>query len=1208
MASIYNSTSNTLRLGTSNADFIENSSGKYVTILAQGGNDTIENHRRGSNSYIDGGESDDNIYNIGENVTIIGGVGNDKISLSSYAENVLIKYASGDGNDIIYGFKDNSTLSIGGSYSSQTSGDNIIVTVDDGKISLVGAAGLEAVSAVNIIGEKTSTPPKPSTEENSWKLSGTTATYGTSKKTLVTVKGVKSLGGISLSGKVVTVAASSLNKKKVSITGSGYTLKLADDVTKTKTKKAAWSLSNSTATYKSSYKTAGYKLSSDSKSISYTKATTAKALATIQGAKSTKGLSVSDGAISLKGSALSNKVTVGGGYRFYFIDDYNNATITGSSNVDSIINDDAYNVLINSGDGADWIFNGFRGSLSAINGGTGNDTVYNGGNRVTINGGKGNDYIYNYDGNNDDINNYSDGSLSAINGGDGADYIYNAASKVTINGGEDNDYIQNYYSGSRSEINGGAGNDSISNRGNEVTIDGGENNDYIESDVDNVTISGGKGNDSISLGDRSSNNLIEYSSGEGNDIIYGVRADSTLQIGGGEYSTTKSGKNIIVTVGDGKISLIGAASLGSSLNIAGTKKVTTPSTLLTVNNSTKSPVTVGSAVKVINASSRTNAVKITGNKLANSIAGGSGNDTLNGGKGNDTLTGGKGKDIFVYSAGNDLITDYAAEDKISITSGTATFTASGNDIIINGKITVKNGKDKTITYSDSSGKNKKYEYEEETSDDEIVTLPKTYSKESYTMGNGVFTLDASAVRLDLNVVGNKFANKIIGSDQNDTLEGGKANDTLTGNGGSDVFVYNDGDGNDLITDYTEDEDIIQIKGKVGKITPSGKDIIVTVGTGKISLKGSADKIISYIDEDGEHTYGDTISPVEVKGKTVTLSENYTADSFDLSGYAKTIKTVNAAAVTRDLKITANTNANSILGGSGNDTLIGGKGNDSIAGGDGSDVFIYNSGDGNDLITDYAEEDKIQIASVTAKVKKSSSDVIFTVGIGKITVKGAATKTVTYIDADGKTNYYPTTPKSQIIHTDDNKTAILRETYSDSTYTAGSAIKKIDASAVARDLSITGNGKANIILGGYEDDTLIGGKGNDTLQGGSGADVFTYANGDGKDIILDYSEEDTIKITKGTAKVAANGNDVVFTIGSGKITLAGAASKTVTYIESGKTKTYGNSTANVLEDDNFITGNDLSALVESKPADYFAVQESLIQKNNLLPSMTLSSKK
>lgn len=165
--------------------------------------------------------------------------------------------------------------------------------------------------------------------------------------------------------------------------------------------------------------------------------------------------------------------------------------------------------------------------------------------------------------------------------------------------------------------------------------------------------------------------------------------------------------------------------------------------------------------------------------------------------------------------------------------------------------------------------------------------------------------------------------------------------------------------------------------------------------------------------------------------------------------------------------------------------------------------------------------------------------------------------------------------------------------------------------MTHNISITGNGKSNVILGGEENDTIYGGKGNDTLQGGTGADVFVYANGDGKDIIVDYAEEDTIQFTSGKIKnITANNSDVIFTIGSGKITVLDAADKIVSYIDaSGQQKTYGNSASNVIEDDNFITGNDLSLLVQSNSTDYFvAAVETPLTSSKTLPSVTYSSKK
>ena len=117
-------------------------------------------------------------------------------------------------------------------------------------------------------------------------------------------------------------------------------------------------------------------------------------------------------------------------------------------------------------------------------------------------------------------------------------------------------------------------------------------------------------------------------------------------------------------------------------------------------------MTIDSAVKTVNSTKRTTAIKITGNTLANSIVGGSGADTLAGGAGNDTLTGGKGNNLFIYSAGKDVITDYASGDKISICAAISNSSVSGSDMVFTigkGSLTVKNGKGKSINLTDADG-------------------------------------------------------------------------------------------------------------------------------------------------------------------------------------------------------------------------------------------------------------------------------------------------------------------------------------------------------------------------------------------------------------------------------------------------------------------------------------------------------------------------
>ena len=136
--------------------------------------------------------------------------------------------------------------------------------------------------------------------------------------------------------------------------------------------------------------------------------------------------------------------------------------------------------------------------------------------------------------------------------------------------------------------------------------------------------------------------MIKYASGDGKDVIDGFNETSTLQIGNGKtdtYFSEKFGDNVVVTVGDDKITLNGAAELwvdsvdGGLSNIAGKFQ---DNTLIV----TTSPVTLNANIEIADASARTKATKIVGNTLDNSILGGAGKDSLYGEDGEDTLDGG----------------------------------------------------------------------------------------------------------------------------------------------------------------------------------------------------------------------------------------------------------------------------------------------------------------------------------------------------------------------------------------------------------------------------------------------------------------------------------------------------------------------------------------------------------------------------------------
>ena len=81
-----------------------------------------------------------------------------------------------------------------------------------------------------------------------------------------------------------------------------------------------------------------------------------------------------------------------------------------------------------------------------------------------------------------------------------------------------------------------------------------------------------------------------------------------------------------------------------------------------------------------------------------------------------------------------------------------------------------------------------------------------------------------------------------------------------------------------------------------------------------------------------------------------------------------------------IEVTYGNSSNTVIGGAGNDTLIGGKGNDSLWGGNGADTFIYNFGDGKDIIFGFENNDMLQITGAfSASYNKTKKELYFKVG-------------------------------------------------------------------------------------------------------------------------------------------------------------------------------------------------------------------------------------
>ena len=588
-------------------------------------------------------------------------------------------------------------------------------------------------------------------------------------------------------------------------------------------------------------------------------------------------------------------------------------------------------------------------------------------------------------------------------------------------------------------------------------------------------------------------------------------------------------------------------------------------------------------------------MEILGNAKNNKIYGSENNDTLYGGKGTDTLKGNGGDDTFriVKGEGSKVIADYAEGEDIIYVEGADVSTVinsatikSGNVIFKVGtnNVTVKGGDGQEILFVDEDGE--EYIYPPTISPVIInpagtaATITADYEEDTFDANDypNLVTIDATEAEIDLEILGNAKNNKIYGSENNDTLYGGKGTDTLTGNGGDDTFRIVKGEGNKVIADYTEGEDIIYVEGAdvetvINSASVKSGNVIFKVGTNNVTVKGGDGQEILFVDEDGnEYTYPETETVLFNAAKTsATITADYEEDTFDATDYSNLV-TVDASEATIDLNIIGNAKANVIIGTDGDDIIEGGEGADTLTGGAGADIFVYNDGDGNDVIADYAEgEDVIEIRGadvedVIASASVKSGNVIFKVDSGNITVKGGDGQEILFVDEDGNEFPYSPEPETEtVIFNAASTSATVTAYYEDDTFdmTDYAKLVTLDATEATIDLNIIGNAKNNKIYGSENNDTLYGGKGTDTLTGNGGDDTFRIVKGEGNKFIADYTEGEDIIYVEGAAvstvikSATVSKNDVIFKVGTNKITVKNGKGSEITFTDAdGDEYSYG----------------------------------------------------
>lgn len=1114
--SLGNVDSNTIEVpkkmtGTKKADNLANVksgalAGSPFVIDALAGNDSITNS--GSNVSISGGAGNDliTLSSGADSVTVNGGAGNDIVTIEGSGKHHLFEYASGDGNDVIYGLGASDTIKItsGSISSAEFSGSDYVLTVGKGTITLKDAVGGSTFTTVDSDGTSaTATIP------TIWQGTKAAETYATTADGY-TVQGMAGNDTLTVSHSSVyadggdgadIISVNGSNTGVIIYGGAGNDTLTIESVVSGEGEGATTARSSQAHTFV-------YE-SSDGDDIIY--GFNANDLISIASGSIDTAVSGNDfiitsgkGTITLKdvvGSVDNASVKIGDGtvqavpIQKIIQGTKSAETLTSTEAgylIDALAGNDSITVsgennIVNAGAGNDNISVKAGVAGIKINGGAGNDVVtIDGGSTDT--GGRyyifgvndGTDTIYGFNAN--DTLEFANDTITTSISDNGenfilkssktsvviASYFANNLSGATFttlkaDGASATATIPAIYQGTKNAdtleltkanhtVLGMAGNDTINSSVNSSYIDGGAGNDSISvsSDASGVTINGGAGNDTVTIESGSTQaHTFVYASGDGNDVIYGYGASDAITIGGDdEYTTAISGDDFIITVGKGAITLKNAATLSST----------------TINGE---QVTIEQVIQ--GTEDDDSDLQVTDNDYR--VEGLAGDDTIslganvtgtsvNGGTDDDYIYGNTKGNVYIYASGDgkDTIEGFTENDTINITSGKIDSSlASGSNVILN----VGKG---SITLKDAIGSVRKF---------------------NLKIGN------ADAVETPVVITGTAKADEIFNDASDYTIQ------ALAGN--------------DIIENYAD---------SVTVDAGAGNDYIFSAGD-SVEILGNA----------GNDT-------IESFGDSVTVDGGAGADYIYSDG-----------------------NNASVGGGKGNDTI-------EIAG-SGTTVY-YANGDGNDTVYGFDTDDIFQIDSAQlTSASADGTDVILKIGSGSVKLMDMAGQTIKYKDSSGDNKetvvsgeITGTARADKITNEYDGFT--INALAGNDTVTNSGAGAVIDGGTGADYISNTGSGTA--IYGGTGNDIIIssggsvnidGGSGHDkitiasgtssvTVTGGAGNDtitatgasnvLFNYASGDGRDVIVGFKAGDTLKVTSGSSTTTVVGRDTIVKVGNGSVTI------------------------------------------------------------------------
>ena len=409
----------------------------------------------------------------------------------------------------------------------------------------------------------------------------------------------------------------------------------------------------------------------------------------------------------------------------------------------------------------DWVNGDHEGN--AVQGTAHDDHLYGHGGDDTLDGGAGDD---------------------ALVGGNGNDVLYGRDGHDRLLGGQANDTLW-----------GGAGMDLLDGEGGNDLLYGGDGDDDLSGGAGHDRLDGGAGRDVLHGG--GGRDIFVISEGRSSDgaadIIKDFNVDDDyirlpLSVSWDDVrfirSTDTSGPTTHLVTGTGESQKVLARFDGfENYTVQQLQELKgkvefiwdfDPSEVLpdpkageTLDGTAKKDLLVGDSGNDI----------LKGLRSMDVLYGRGGDDELYGGKGKDTLYGGSGDDMLFGDGNKDILHGEDGDDTLNGDNGDDRLHGEDGDDTLNGD----NGDDRLYGGAGS---------------------------DALDGGDGNDQLEGGEGFLDV-LVGGAGEDRLFGDGGNDRLEGGKGSDRLRGGEGADEFLFRAGDGVDIITDFSvEDNDTI----------------------------------------------------------------------------------------------------------------------------------------------------------------------------------------------------------------------------------------------------------------------------------------------------------------------------------------------------------------------------------------------------------------